>query len=121
VNLSLDEKQLELVKQYMDLLDTVEEGFQYVLESFHNLEHTEGDRVLSDIFTALWSIGESHQGSLSDNLLDQFDSVIQGALDLEGELYQPEQKRLIVEESLYPAFIEWKGKVQSSLRPLVLN
>ncbi len=105
----------------MDLLDTVEESFRYVLESFHNLERTEGDQVLSDIFVALWSIGESHQGSLSDNLLDQFDSVIHWALELEGSLNQPEQKRRIVEESLYPAFIEWKGKVQSSLRPLVLN
>ncbi|WP_108669056.1 hypothetical protein [Peribacillus acanthi] len=119
--MQLDYYQLELVQQYIDLLDTVEQGFQYVLESFHNLERTEGDQVLSDIFTALGSIGESHQGLLSESLQSQFDHVIKKALELEGKMNQPELKKTIVEESLFPAFMDWKKEVQAFMMPLVRN
>ncbi len=61
----LTPEQLTVVRQYAALLDTIEEGFQYVIESFANYERTQGDVVLADIFTAFGQIDATNERSLA--------------------------------------------------------
>jgi hypothetical protein len=124
----LNENQIAMSKNYLDLINTIEEGFQYVIESFQNLERTEGDQVLSDILVALNTLGESQflfskifHGQHFDGLFGDINVVINKALQLEGNLNNPEQKQKIIETSIYPAFKNWKMEIQQVLTPYVQN
>ncbi|ACJ34922.1 hypothetical protein [Anoxybacillus flavithermus] len=124
----LTPEQLTVVHQYAALLDTIEEGFQYVIESFRNYERTQGDVVLADIFTAFSQINVTNERSLAHffaddvallNELQRFSSVIEEAWKLDGKLHDPNAKQQIVEKHVAPAFEAWKVSVMQHLRPYV--
>ncbi|MFP7442326.1 hypothetical protein SFC50_01355 [Bacillus infantis] len=123
--IKLKEEQHILVKEYQDLLDTVEEAFEYIVESFTNLEKTEGDTLLVDIFHALPQIAsvneqlsqlfENH--SSIEKVLAVFDVVAEKAELLEGNFENAEKKQQIIREQLYPAFAAWSVMIQQELKP----
>ena len=124
----LTPKQLTVVRQYAALLDTIEEGFQYVIESFANYERTQGDVVLADIFTAFGQIDAVNERSLAHffaddiallNELQRVSSVVEEAWKLDGKLHDPNAKQQIVEKHVAPAFEAWKLSVMQHLRPYV--
>ncbi|MCX8002408.1 MAG: hypothetical protein N2661_07515 [Anoxybacillus mongoliensis] len=124
----LTPEQLTVVRQYAALLDTIEEGFQYVIESFANYERTQGDVVLADIFTAFGQIDTTNERSLArffaDDIallseLQRFSSVVEEAWKLDGKLHDPNAKQQIVEKHVAPAFEAWKVSVMQHLRPYV--
>ncbi|OOE03599.1 hypothetical protein BO219_07210 [Anoxybacillus kestanbolensis] len=124
----LTPEQLTVVRQYAALLDTIEEGFQYVIESFANYERTQGDVVLADIFTAFGQIDATNERSLAHffvddtallNELQRFSSVVEEAWKLDGKLHDPNAKQQIVEKHVAPAFEAWKVSVMQHLRPYV--
>jgi hypothetical protein len=122
----LTENNVDFIKQYCDLLETIEEAFHYVIDSFMNFEKTEGDRVLADIFTAFSMLGQSHV-SLNSLLkgqgafLKEFDEVLVKALQLEGKMDLHEEKQNIIQQLVYPAFIAWKTKAEAILHPYIQN
>lgn len=81
---------LELSRQYLDLLNTVEEGLEYVLASFLDYEKTEGELIISDILKAFNQILESNKILLSIykeessivQLINDFETVILEATNL---------------------------------------
>ena len=125
----LDEKQYELVNQYVGMLDTIEEALRYVEASFTDLSKTEGDRVLSDVFMAIGQISESNHlleetfdgREGIQNALTQFDTVTDQAWKLDGQLDNSEMKQSIVKVSLSPAFSEWKATIESELNPFLAH
>ncbi|WP_257350279.1 hypothetical protein [Pseudalkalibacillus decolorationis] len=48
----LDQNQHQLIRNYVDLLDTVSQGFQYVEEQYRKGDMQSADGVLSDTFLA---------------------------------------------------------------------
>jgi hypothetical protein len=119
----LDEKQYELVSQYVGMLDTIEEALKYVEASFTDLSKTEGDRVLSDVFMAIGQISESN-GLLKElfdgregiqKALTRFDTVTNQAWKLDGQLDNNTVKQSIVQEKLSPAFSTWKASIDNEL------
>ncbi|MBB5326212.1 inhibitor of KinA sporulation pathway (predicted exonuclease) [Anoxybacillus tepidamans] len=126
MNLTLE--QLAVVRQYAALLDTVEEGFTYVVESFHNYERTQGDVVLADIFTAFGQIEATNKRSLASFFaedqaimveIERFSAVIDEAWKLDGKLDDQNAKQHIVENYLAPAFEAWKTNIMDHLRQYV--
>ncbi|WP_226676375.1 hypothetical protein [Rossellomorea aquimaris] len=125
----LDEKQYELVNQYVGMLDTIEEALKYVKASYTDLSKTEGDRVLSDVFMAIGQISESNHLLKTafdgregiQNALTQFDTVTDQAWKLDGQLDNSEMKQSIVQKSLSPAFSEWKATIESELNPYLAH
>ena len=125
----LDEKQFELVSQYVGMLDTIEEALKYVMASFTDLSKTEGDRVLSDVFVAIGQISESN-GLLKEmfdgregiqKALTGFDTVTDQAWRLDGRLDNNEVKQSIVQEKLSPAFSTWKASIENELNPYLTH
>jgi hypothetical protein len=125
----LDEKQYELVSQYVGMLDTIEEALKYVKASFTDLSKTEGDRVLSDVFVAIGQISESN-GLLKEmfdgregiqKALTGFDTVTDQAWRLDGQLDNNEVKQSIVQEKLSPAFSTWKASIENELNPYLTH
>lgn len=126
--MNLTPEQLAVVRQYAALLDTVEEGFTYVVESFHNYERTQGDVVLADIFTAFGQIEATNKRSLASFFaedqaimveIERFSAVIDEAWKLDGKLDDQNAKQHIVENYLAPAFEAWKTNIMDHLRQYV--
>lgn len=125
----LDEKQYELVSQYVGMLDTIEEALNYVEASFTDLSKTEGDQVLSDVFMAVGQISESHRllSEIFDgreeirNALTGFDTVTDQAWKLDGQLENNSVKQSIVQENLSPAFSTWKVAIKNELNPYLTH
>ncbi|EMI09484.1 hypothetical protein NOW01_05775 [Anoxybacillus salavatliensis] len=126
--IQLTPEQLTVVRQYAALLDTIEEGFHYVIESFTNYERTQGDVVLADIFTAFGQIDRANERSLAHffaddvallNDIQRFSSVVEEAWKLDGKLHDPNEKQKIIEKHVAPAFEAWKVSMMQHLRPYV--
>ncbi|MGM0841675.1 MAG: hypothetical protein ACQEWE_13150 [Bacillota bacterium] len=118
-----------MVSQYVGMLDTIEEALKYVEASFTDLSKTEGDRVLSDVFMAIGQISESN-GLLKEmfdgrediqQALTGFDTVTDQAWKLDGQLDNNEVKQSIVQESLSPAFLNWKSTIENELNPYLTH
>lgn len=125
----LDEKQYELVSQYVGMLDTIEEALNYVEASFTDLNKTEGDRVLSDVFISIGQISESNSllkdmfGGREDiqKALTGFDTVTDQAWKMDGQLDNNLVKQSIVQENLSPAFSAWKATIENELNPYLAH
>lgn len=119
--------QIEMVQKYVELLDTIEEGFAYVEESFVNYERTQGDVVLADIFAALAQIGKTnvHLCQLFAEETDiihhlrLFSDVLEEAYQLDGNLGDTNIKQRIIEQHLSPAFQAWKMTTAQLLKRYV--
>lgn len=125
--LVLTTEQNELLHFYYNLLNTIEEGFDYVIESFSNYELTEGDTVLKDILSAFYHVDSSNktlqivlkeEQAILDELT-KFDSVII-SIDAESSIFTSlENHHDFVKNQLAPAFLAWKELVQGKLQPYV--
>jgi hypothetical protein len=119
--------QIEMVQKYVELLDTIEEGFAYVEESFVNYERTQGDVVLADIFTALAQVSATNvhlcqlfaEETDIVNHLQLFSDVLEEAYKLEGNLADTNMKQRIIEQHLSPAFQAWKLSITRLLKRYV--
>jgi hypothetical protein len=122
--IKLEENQHILIKEYQDLLVTVEEALEYIVASFDNLEKTEGDRLLLDVFQALPHIASTSEqlsrlfekeSPALEGALVSFHEVAEKAAMLEGNFGNLEKKQEIIREQLYPAYTGWSQRVQQEL------
>ncbi|WP_144478033.1 hypothetical protein [Cytobacillus oceanisediminis] len=125
--IALSEEQYFLARQYMDLLETVEEAFKYIKESFNNLSYTEGDRLLSDIFHAFTQMINTNfvlaeyfkeQTSVLNSLV-RFEAVVEKAEMLDGKFNDQNAKQKIILEDIHPAYSSWKLIVEQQLKPFI--
>jgi len=126
---TLTTDQYQMITHYFHLLNTIEEGFDYVNEGFNNLSNTESDRIFSDILVAFNHIDSSNPtiiASLNDeqNLseeVNKFDIVIKELEGLEQYFMDSEKKHHYIKNQLTPAFVAWKESVQKKLQPYITN
>ncbi|MDF0726085.1 hypothetical protein PY093_05075 [Cytobacillus sp. S13-E01] len=121
--MQLSEAQFEMVDRYNSLLHTVEEAFEYVVESFENYERTQGDQVLADIFSALSQIRNTNENLVSlfreekalvTDIL-KFEAVIKEVEKLEIQFEDQTLKQQLIKTNIFPAFQAWKLLMQKSL------
>jgi hypothetical protein len=125
----LDEKQFRLLYQYIGMLETIEEALEYVKSSFTDIEKTEGDLLLSEIFESLVQVAESNGifGQMFEERPDiltymvEVEVVIDHAMKLNGHFQESNVKEEIVKGKLSPAFSAWKLKMDSVFKPLLNN
>jgi inhibitor of KinA sporulation pathway (predicted exonuclease) len=119
--------QIEMVQKYVELLDTIEEGFAYVEESFVNYERTQGDEVLANIFMSLAKISETNvhlcrlfvEEADIVHHLRLFSDVLEEAYKLDGNFDDTNTKQRIVGQHLSPAFQAWKLSITRLLKRYV--
>lgn len=114
------EEQYTIIKQYYDLLTTVDEAFQYIIESFQNFKRTEANCLLFDIFLAFDQITQTHE--LLNDLLPieiyAFEEVAKNTELLQVSLNKINIRNQIILELLYPSYSDWNAKIQEKLKPL---
>ncbi|MDX8360576.1 MULTISPECIES: hypothetical protein [Bacillaceae] len=124
---TLDAVQFEMVKQYFNLLDTIEEGFDYVISSFENYEQTESDRIFADIHAAFLKIYETNQFMVQifredadvESHIDQFEDVVHEVNKLEDVIFDVAAKQRLIVSNINPVFITWKNSIQRALRKYI--
>lgn len=125
--LTLTEEQYLFMKEYSDLLYTIDEAFDYIVKSFSDFSKTEGVRLLGDIFQAFPQVASAHEQLsqlVQDNgpmlkaiadisaVADQAELLIQNFDDLPV-------RQEIISNKLYPAFTEWHKNIQQELNPYI--
>lgn len=117
------EEHIQLAHQYREMLESIDEGFQYVIASFQDYSKTEGDLVLSDIFTAFVQIVQVNQDFsviFQDDpsiieAVNSFDEVVLAAEKIDGLFEKSQEKQEVVSNFLYPAYRHWYQKIQPLL------
>jgi hypothetical protein len=125
----MNEDQHQLCQQYVDMLHTIEEAFVYVLASFDDLSKTEGEVVLSDIFTGLTQLAGSNEllsilfeeNEEVKKALEGFEEVVSKAMKLDGHFDETDYKHKIVRENFYPAYEAWSLNIQKILQPHIVS
>lgn len=112
---TLTEDQVQLVRECTEMLQNVEEVFEYVTASFTDYSKTEGDFVLSDILSAYVQIIKVnddlniifHKNLEVKNSILAFQEVVTAAEKLDGIFDKSQEKQEVVKQSLYPAYKKW--------------
>ena len=125
----LSEAQYEFLLQYIQLLETVEEGIVLVDQSYQERNFGSGDKLLADIIGAFVPFNASNKtirtifsfdsGILAE--LDKFESLLEQVLHLNTLYYDQEAKVVFINEFLLPAYKQWKKDIQLKLNEYVLN
>lgn len=125
--IELTEAQYVMVKNYNDLLETMEQGFEYTIESFENMERTQGDQILADVFTAFSQINETNEAMLDifteekdvSTKIDNFKGVIAEIAKLEEVFDDQAARQTIILNHIFPAFQAWKMAIQKALKTYI--
>lgn len=127
---SLTNDQFEFLHFYYNLLNTIEEGFGYVIDSFTNLDLTDADQVFKDILAAFYHVDSSNDMLLSllteeeSDLVQDVKTFDQVILTLDGEstiFLTPDKHQAFVRNQLAPVYLAWKEKIQSKLQPYIVH
>jgi hypothetical protein len=121
---TLDESQYVFLTQYLDMLSTVEEGFDFIHERYAERNFGQGDQLLSDIMGAFIQFNSSNMTLRSIFLedeevmgqLDQFQGVIGQVANLEHVFTWEEDKKVqFLSSILIPSYKSWKESIEDRL------
>ncbi|MRX72199.1 hypothetical protein GJU40_08545 [Bacillus lacus] len=126
---NLTPDQYSLLSYYYHLLNTVEEGLEYVSASYDHYSYTEGSKVFSDILSAFYHIDSSHSvilliseafPGISEEIL-KFDEVISTLEEYESSLVEYSYQTALAARGLLPVFLIWKKAVQNVIAPIITH
>lgn len=117
----------EVIKYTLDLLETMEEGMDYVKAKLGELNIEGTVTVLTDLITAFTEVEKSISLMLidlpensivekSDKLRKAFDTMVK-----EYETDNGNKAYEIIQFSLEPAFVNWKEELESKLKIYVVS
>jgi len=120
---TLTEEQTHLIREYTEMLVNVDEAFEYVVASFTDYSKTEGDLILSDIFSAfvqLIQVNDDlttiyHDNTEVKNSILNFQEVINAAEKLNGIFEKSQEKQEVIQQYLYPAYKKWYESIHPQL------
>ncbi len=125
----LNQNELEFVQRYYHLLNTIEEGFEFVDDCFARELPEKADPMLGDIFTALEKVNGANvqlRTLLDDddsvvNAVTHFDGVVSVLKDIEAKTDYTNGKQTSICNKLIPAFETWKSDIQQALSRYVVH
>lgn len=126
---SLTEEQFDFVKQYIQLLITVEDGIELVDISYQERNFGSGDKLLKDIVGAFVPLNSSNmtiRSILTDesgliSQLEKFTVILEQVHHLDDISNDQEEKKIFIHDFLFPAYKQWKERVESILQVYVVN
>ncbi|KXZ40438.1 hypothetical protein SAMN05661008_00006 [Alkalithermobacter thermoalcaliphilus JW-YL-7 = DSM 7308] len=112
----------EVIKQTLDLLETMEEGMDYVKAKLGELNIEATVTVLTDLIEAFTEIEKSispiikNLSEKEDKLRKAFDIIVK-----EYEISKGQKAYEIMQFTLEPAFKNWKQEIENTLKPYILS
>ncbi len=117
---NLKPNQIQFLQKYDQLLDSMEEAFQYLV----NMEDIQSDianTVYVDLVNAAQQVNLCHPQitSLIDlKHTDQFESVVQ---QMAKWFEDGQDKQQLLKENIIPSFQDWKQDIDTQIKPYVLQ
>ncbi|WLR55553.1 hypothetical protein LC048_00580 [Mesobacillus subterraneus] len=120
---ALNEEKMLLVRQYIGLLDTIEEAFANIFLFLEELRIEDADHLWDDVSLAFGQIHLSNQ-VLAERpevliQLTSFTNVWEKAQLLHHSDYSIWEE--VIGERIYPAFTEWSREINKQFRPYFIN
>jgi hypothetical protein len=128
-NKPFSQSEYELYFSYNELLNSIEDGFTYLIQSFDVIEYTEGERVMNDIIDAFVQIDTIHSGMYNaaneDEPLQQqillFDRIIDELMPFTASKDDSIILQSYIKDKLFTLFLEWKKEIQAHIMPYILH
>ena len=117
----------EVAIQILELLETMEEGMDYIRAKLGELNIEETVTVLTDLITAFTEVEKSISSmmeELPENQIPQKDDELRIAFDTmvkEYETAKGQKAYKIMQFTLEPAFENWKEELENILKPYVVS
>ncbi|GAA0318580.1 hypothetical protein GCM10008967_06450 [Bacillus carboniphilus] len=127
--IQVQEDNLQVIREYASLLQTMDEAVHYIVDSFQDPEKMQGDRILGDIFSAFQQLLNSHiilENVLAEDAnvqqaISRFDNVLEQSLQFNGKLQDEGFKQMFIRESFAPSFLKWSEEIQGLLKPYIAH
>ncbi|KYH30066.1 hypothetical protein [Clostridium colicanis] len=117
----------EVIKQILDLLETMEEGVDYVKVKLGELNIEGTVIILTDLITAFIEIEKnilSMMIELPENKIKEKTEQLRTAFDTmvkEYETSKGQRAYEIIQFTLEPSFKQWKDELENILKPYILS
>lgn len=117
---------LEVIRQILSLLETIEEGMEHIKKQLSELRYEESFIILKDAISGIISIESamaSMEKELPENRLDVLAAVLNKTMDnVVGSYEQGREDSVegLMKEKLLPDFRAWKSEIEKLLRPYVV-
>ncbi len=118
---------MDVIKNILNLLETMEEGIVYIEGKLEDLELEETTNVLSDIIGAYSAVESALVPLIDDigeNQIEIKSDIFRGQLDtlvMDYERNNGQKAYEILNASVKPAFEAWREEIEISLRPFVVS
>lgn len=128
--MNLTENQFQLLRDYLQLLETIDEGLVWIVSHFLQGQNSNSvQKILKDVIHAFHEIHFAHL-TVSEFLKEDqkaLEAVVSFQIledhmkdFLENENVLSEQER-ILEYVLYPAFVRWLREIQNTFKPYIVH
>jgi len=127
---NLTENQFQLLRDYLQLLETIDEGLVWIVSHFLQGQNSNSvQKILKDVIHAFHEIHFAHL-TVSEFLKEDQKAleavvgfqILEDHMEdfLENENVLSEQER-ILEYVLYPAFVRWLREIQNTFKPYIVH
>lgn len=128
--MNLTENQFQLLRDYLQLLETIDEGLVWIVSHFLQGQNSNSvQKILKDVIHAFHEIHFAHL-TVSEFLKEDQKAleavggfqILEDHMEdfLENENVLSEQER-ILEYVLYPAFVRWLREIQNTFKPYIVH
>lgn len=121
------EKYYEVIERTLQLLETIEEGFDYIQNQVAELRYEEAFTILQDIMEGIDSIERAiypMKDGLVENNIDILAVSVRESMNKTVSIYE-QSKEVDLEnqmaKEIFPAFRSWKEEIERVLMPYVVS
>ena len=120
-------EQVEVMKQIMELTDTMEEGMKHIKEKLNQRAPEKAIKMLLDTTTAFTHIEQALEPMLEElpvNNIPEKTDKLRSALAVMVSEYEKSKGlrgREILQFTLEPAFNNWRAELEEVLKPYTLS
>ena len=121
---SISEAQYDFLKQYINLIETVEEGLELVDFNYQERNFGNGDKLLIDLVGVFVPFNSSnltmrsifaHDDSVIAEL-DKFQAILDQVMHIETLSADQDEKVKFIHEFFLPAYKQWKQQIYQHLK-----
>lgn len=122
---ALNEEQLHFLNEYLELMNIVDQGFQYVHNKGPDEQPATAERMLPDILAAFMQLNQAHNllknlfedDEKVSNNIDTFNEIVSDIEEAQTSWEMPTHEMLL--SVLYPRFQSWKHRTREWAQPFI--
>ncbi|AKL93778.1 hypothetical protein CACET_c02620 [Clostridium aceticum] len=121
------DKYIEVMKQILPLLETIEEGFSHIQNQLTELRYEEALAMLQDVIEGIASIDGAMKPiyeELMENNISNLSLLLKESISKAIHKYKRGKEinlEIQVQNEIIPVFTDWKREIEKTLKPYVVS